>query len=158
MRFTENLNEVEVVEFVLGDEHYAIDIFNVCEVVETKNITSIPNVPAYIEGVIDLRGNLILIVNLKTKLHLPGEVIKNTSRIIVLDEKATVTNKKFGILVDDVLAVSTFEKNMIDTASLSAFDHNKGIILGIIKNNIKVKNREITNLIILIDIRKLLSE
>lgn len=154
----ENTNEVEVVEFVLGDEHYAIDIFNACEVVETKNITSIPNVPAYIEGVIDLRENLILIVNLKTRLNIPGEVVKNTSRIIVLDEKVTVSNKKYGILVDDVLAVSTFEKNVIDTASLSAFDHNKGIIIGIIKNKVKVKNREITNLIILIDIRKLLSE
>lgn len=50
--------DIQVVEFILGNEHFAIDLFDVREVVEYTNITKLPNSPPYIKGIIDLRGEI----------------------------------------------------------------------------------------------------
>ena len=56
---------IQIVEFVLGKESFAIDLFDVKEVVEYTTITKLPNVPAYIKGIIDLRGEITTIIDLK---------------------------------------------------------------------------------------------
>src|SRR5512137_166523 len=111
--------KLQVVEFLLGKEHYAVDLFDVREVVEYTTITQLPNTPSYMKGIIDLRGEITTIIDLKERLNIvekSDQPIEN-SRIIVLDEK--ITNAKTGILVDDVLAVSTFERGDIDNTSAS---------------------------------------
>ena len=61
---------IQVVEFVLGKEHYAIDLFDVKEVVEYTSITKLPNVPDYVQGIIDLRGEITTIIDLKHRLNI----------------------------------------------------------------------------------------
>lgn len=146
---------LQVVEFLLGKENYAIDLFDVREVVEYTTITQLPNTPSYMKGIIDLRGEITTIIDLKERLNITekSEQPLENSRIIVLDEK--ITKAKTGILVDDVLAVSTFERGDIDSTSASGAREDAAIN-GIIKKKIKEKEHERNELIIWIDIRHLL--
>jgi len=146
---------IQVVEFVLGKERFAIDLFDVREVVEYTTITKLPNVPAYVRGIIDLRGEITTIIDLKDRLNITDgdRVAAESSRIIVLDDK--ITGTKIGILVDDVTSVSTFEEKQVDYASASMSDEDSAII-GIIKRRVKVREKEKNELIIWIDIRQLL--
>ena len=155
---TEKMSEtIQVVEFVLGNEHFAIDLFDVKEVVEYTTITKLPNVPAYVRGIIDLRGEITMIIDLKHRLNIPDERAQSieSSRIIVLDDK--IAKSKIGILVDDVTSVSTFEGNQVDHTSASVSKEETSII-GIIKRKVKVKDKEINELIIWIDIKQLLGD
>jgi purine-binding chemotaxis protein CheW len=146
----------QVLEFLLGKEHFAIDLFDVREVVEYTPITELPNTPSYMKGIIDLRGEITTIIDLKDRLHIPvkGNQKEEDGRIIVLDEK--LTGVKTGILVDDVLAVSTFEKTDVDAASTAGAGDDEAI-LGIIKKKTKDKESEISELVIWIDIRQTMS-
>lgn len=148
---------IQVVEFVLGSEHFAIDLFDVKEVVEYTTITKLPNVPSYVRGIIDLRGEITMIIDLKHRLNITEEssTTIESSRIIVLDDK--IAKSKIGILVDDVTSVSTFEGNQVDYTSASVSKEETSII-GIIKRKIKIKDKEINELIIWIDIKQLLSD
>ncbi|HUH78452.1 MAG TPA: chemotaxis protein CheW [Methanoregula sp.] len=148
---------LQVVEFLLGRERYAIDLFDVREVVEYTTITKLPNTPSYLKGIIDLRGEITTIVDLKDRLHIPAgtETNDENSRIIVLDEK--ITKAKTGIMVDDVLSVSTFDTSDIDYTSAADME-DEGAILGIIKKKVRDKDRERNELIIWIDIRYLVSD
>ncbi len=149
--------KLQVVEFLLGKEHYAVDLFDVREVVEYTSITQLPNTPSYMRGIIDLRGEITTIIDLKERLNIVemSDLPIENSRIIVLDEK--ITKAKTGILVDDVLAVSTFERTDIDNTSASG-GREDAAILGIIKKKIKEKEHERHELIIWIDIRHLLRD
>jgi len=146
---------IQIVEFVLGNEHFAVDLFDVKEVVEYTSITKLPNVPAYIRGIIDLRGEITMIIDLKHRLNIAdgGEIPAETSRIIVLDDK--IAKSKIGILVDDVTSVSTFEAGQVDHTSASV-NREETAIIGIIKRRARVRDRETNELIIWIDIRQLL--
>jgi purine-binding chemotaxis protein CheW len=153
---TENRSgKLQVVEFLLGKEHYAVDLFDVREVVEYTSITKLPDTPSYMKGIIDLRGEITTIIDLKERLNIldKSDLPIENSRIIVLDEK--ITKAKTGILVDDVLAVSTFEHGDIDSTSASGAKEDASI-LGIIKKKIREKEHERNELIIWIDIRHLL--
>jgi len=148
---------IQVVEFVLGSEHFAIDLFDVKEVVEYTTITKLPNVPPYVRGIIDLRGEITMIIDLKHRLNITEESATpiESSRIIVLDDK--IARSKIAILVDDVTSVSTFEGNQVDYTSASVSKEETSII-GIIKRRVKVRDKEINELIIWIDIKQLLSD
>jgi len=147
----------EVVVFTLEKEQFAINLFDVKEVVEYSTITKLPNVPSYIQGIIDLRGEITTIIDLRSRLSLnagSGEMTEN-SRIIVLDTE--VTRIKTGILVDDVTSVSTFGTSQVDYAS-GAMNNEDTAILGIIKKKVKVADKETSELIIWLDIRKLIED
>lgn len=146
----------QVLEFLLGKEHFAIDLFDVREVVEYTPITRLPETAPHMKGIIDLRGEITTIIDLKERLHIPtgGTQKEEDGRFIVLDEK--LTGVKTGILVDDVLAVSTFEKGDVDEASTAGAGDDDAI-LGIIKKKTKDKENEISELVIWIDIRQTLS-
>ncbi|MFA4823856.1 MAG: chemotaxis protein CheW [Methanoregula sp.] len=145
----------QVLEFLLGKEHFAIDLFDVREVVEYTTITKLPNTLPYMKGIIDLRGEITTILDLKERLHIlrVNDRSDESGRIIVLDEK--LTGAKTGILVDDVLAVSTFEKGDVDAAS-TAGAGDDAAILGIIKKRAKDKENTVHELVIWIDIRETL--
>ncbi len=149
---------IQVVEFVLGNELFAIDLFDVKEVVEYTTITKIPNVPAYVKGIIDLRGEITTDHRSEsTGLNITEER-SDRNRIIpnyCTDDKITAT--KIGILVDDVTSVSTFEAKQVDYTSASISNDDTSLI-GIIKRRIKVKDKEKNELIIWIDIKQLLED
>jgi purine-binding chemotaxis protein CheW len=148
---------IQVVEFILGDEHFAIDLFDVREVVEYTTITRLPGQPPYVQGIIDLRGEITTIIDLKERLVINDDqsILMESRRIIVLDD--TVTRSKTGILVDDVTSVSTFEADQVDYTSASV-SMEGSVIRGIIKRKVKIGGKEVNELIIWLDIRHLLDD
>ena len=108
---------IQIVEFVLGTELFAIDLFDVKEVVEYTTITKLPNVAAYVKGIIDLRGEITTIIDLKHRLNITDgrQVAAESSRIIWYRRQDH--RHQIGILVDDVTSVSTFEANQVDYTS-----------------------------------------
>ena len=150
-------DSIQVVEFVLGSEHFAIDLFDVKEVVEYTTITKLPNVPSHVRGIIDLRGEITMIIDLKQRLNITEASAKSieASRIVVLDDQ--IASSKMGILVDDVTSVSTFEGNQVDYTSASVNTEDSAII-GIIKRKVKVKDKEKNELIIWINLKQLLTD
>jgi purine-binding chemotaxis protein CheW len=145
---------IHVVEFLLGKEHYAVNLTDIREVVEYTAITPLPNAPAAVQGIIDLRGEITTILDLRQRLNIAAQetIVKETSRIMVLDEK--ITRVKTGVLVDDVLAVSMFEHSNIDT-NKEGGNWGDPAILGTIRRKTKEQDKEKTDLIIWIDIRQL---
>ncbi len=154
---TERPGSIQVVEFLLGDEHFAIDLFDVKEVVEYTTITKLPSSQEHVRGIIDLRGEITTIIDLKHRLNITKtvEAAAESSRIIVLDTK--ITGTKIGILVDDVTSVSTFEGSQVDYSSTPTGEKNTALI-GIIKRKVKVQDKEKNELIIFIDIKNLLGD
>ena len=147
-------NTIHVVEFLLGKEHYAVNLTDVREVVVYTAITPIPNAPPAVQGIIDLRGEITTILDLRQRLNiaLQENIKKETSRILVLDDK--ITRVKTGVLVDDVLAVSMFEQKYIDT-NKEGGNWGDPAILGTIRRKTTEQDKEKTDLIIWIDIRQL---
>src|ERR1700751_3321914 len=85
---------IQVVSFHLSSEEYGVDISQVQEIIRMVEITHVPRAPHFMEGVINLRGQLIPIIDLRTRFGMPrAETTKNT-RIIVTE----IGNKQVGVL------------------------------------------------------------
>jgi len=80
-------NEVQVVEFILGEDKFAINLFDVREIVESFRITPLPHAASHVKGIIDLRGEITTVIDLKTVLKITqkSSVGQVDSRFIVLD-------------------------------------------------------------------------
>ncbi|MCD6115373.1 purine-binding chemotaxis protein CheW [bacterium] len=102
---SESLNNsdavVQLVGFKIGDEEFGIEIQKVREINRTTEITRVPRTPEYVLGVINLRGNVIPVINMRTKFGFNNKNAGKDSRIIVLELKDNV----IGILVDSVTEV-----------------------------------------------------
>lgn len=147
----------QVVEFQIGGEQFAVDLFDTREVITTPEVTPIPNVPLYIKGMIDLRGVITTVIDLREIMHITREYAgKKRSRVIVLDKD--VSDKRIGILVDDVSSVTTYNLDDIDLEKQSS---NKNVrdILGIIHAHKRDKDEKNTrNLVILLDIKAMIKK
>lgn len=145
----------QVVEFVIGNERFAVDLFDTREVINTPEVTPLPNAPLFITGMIDLRGVITTIIDLREIMHITRESTgKKRSRVIVLDK--TVSEKMIGILVDDVSSVSTYTKEDIDHDAQSSNESHRDI-LGVIRKHRKDGvGKEKTILVIWLDIKKMI--
>jgi purine-binding chemotaxis protein CheW len=139
--------ELKVLTFVLGDEEFAIDIMKVDRVKEYEKITKLPNSKDYVEGIINLMGEVIPIINLRKKFMLEDFEDKEKSKIIVI--RFEENGKKMGFLVDDVKEVITLSGDKIDqTPEYSGLSAE--FLLGIAK----LENR----MILILDVEKVLKK
>ncbi|MBI5056942.1 MAG: chemotaxis protein CheW [Nitrospirae bacterium] len=137
---------LQLVTFTLGNEEYAVDILKVQEINRITEITKIPNAPDYIEGVINLRGKVIPVINLRKKFGVYDKNSDENSRVIIMDIQG-ITN---GLIVDSVSEVLRIPSDIVEPAPPMASTMSSRFIQGIAK----LENR----LIILIDIDKLIGE
>lgn len=139
------VEEIQIIAFNLGEEEYTVPITCVQEIIMPQKTTHIPKSPAFVEGVINLRGKIIPILDGRTRFGIKSASInKNESRIIVLElETHTV-----GLIVDSVSEVIHIKASDIEPTPIETEDENK-FIMGIGK----VKNR----LLIMLDPSRLLS-
>jgi purine-binding chemotaxis protein CheW len=91
---------VEVIEFLLGDERYAIDVGHVREVYPLKDLILVPCTPSFIMGIINVRGQVVSVTDLRQIFELPRKELTAESKVLIL----TNANMEFGILADVVLA------------------------------------------------------
>lgn len=93
--------ELQVVVFKLGDETYAVDIASVREIITLQPITQVPGAPAFVEGILNLRGHVIPVMDLRGRFGLPRTGPTRETRIMVVE----VRGHTLGLVVDAVSEV-----------------------------------------------------
>jgi len=133
--------------FCLAEEKYGIPLSSVKEVIGIVDITSVPHVPNFFKGLINLRGKIISIIDLRIKLGLPkAEIIPKKTTIIITE----IDELTLGAIVDDVQEVVGFEKDQVENSIDVQSKVSRDFITGVAKTNTK-------KLILLLDIGKTLS-
>ncbi len=126
--------------FRLSNEEYGLEILKVREIIGLMGITKVPRTPHHIRGVINLRGKVIPVLDLRLKFGM--ETIEDTQEtcIIVVDIAHSGGTLQMGILVDAVLEVLNIQENEIEETPSFGHDVNTDFILGIgkIKNEVKI--------------------
>ena len=117
----------QVLEFTLGTETYCVDIDYVTEIVDVGELTELPNAPAYVDGVMDLRGRTTAIVDPKVIFDIEGGD-SDTQRIIVFDPEIIADRKATGWLVDEVKQVVKLDEETIEEAPEGGRDAVRGVI------------------------------
>jgi purine-binding chemotaxis protein CheW len=107
----DNLELLQLVSFHIGNEEFGADILKIQEIIRTMAITKVPNSPDFVEGVINLRGRVIPVVDLRIKLGLPKKEYDNYTRIIVVE----IMGKVIGFIVDSVSEVLRIPKSITET-------------------------------------------
>ena len=102
--------EEQLVTFSLGAEEFGVNILLVQEIIRIPPITRVPNTPSYLDGVINLRGNIIPVVSLRTRFGMPQVEESDLSRIIVFQ----VQHKVLGIRVDAVTEVMRLDEESLE--------------------------------------------
>lgn len=138
--------EKQYVIFKLNKEEYGVEISHVQEITEIKSITTVPNTPAFVEGIINLRGKIVPIVSIKKRFHLPQQGEMEEQRIIIINLK----EKQVGFIVDDASQVLTLDESQIENPPELIAGIDRDYIIGIGKVEEKI--------IVLLDLEKILSE
>lgn len=95
--------EIQVACFRLGDDLYAVDIMRIREIIRPQKLTLLPRTPAFVEGIINLRGAVIPVIDMRRRFGLPPSPIVHTSRLLIV----TIAEQLVGLVVDDVTEVLT---------------------------------------------------
>lgn len=93
--------------FTLDDEHYGVPVLKVREIIKVLHITSVPQVPPHVKGVINLRGKVMPVVDLRLKFGMPPRDYTDRTCIIVVDLTARARTVMMGVIVDTVSDVMT---------------------------------------------------
>lgn len=109
----------QFVVFSVEDEEYGVPILSVQEIISLPNLTRIPGVPEYIPGIINLRGNIIPLYELRSKFDLDRKEL-NSSSIVIIAQTGSETKRTVGFIVDTVSdVVSITAENLSDTPEFS---------------------------------------
>jgi purine-binding chemotaxis protein CheW len=145
IRHTDN-SISQLVGFRLDDEDYAIAITKIQEIILMKPITRIPQVPDFIEGLINLRGSVIPIINLRKRFGLPSRNVDDETRTIVVN----IHDKTVGCIVDAVTQVMRISRDQIQPPPLAVLAVAHQYIAGLAR----LEDR----LLIILDIDQLFDE
>jgi len=135
--------------FALAGEDYGIEILKVQEIIGIMNITPIPRTPDYVKGVMNLRGKIIPIVDLRTKFEMEAQEQTEETCIIVVQVARKDRNVTMGVVVDCVSEVVDINSAQIESAPSFGTNVNTDYILGMGKIADKV--------VVLLDVDKVLS-
>lgn len=126
----EDSGEIQLVSFFIGEEEFGADILMVQEIIRMQPITRVPNAPHFVEGVINLRGKVIPIVDLRKRMNVKGTDDPRKIRIIVVDVSGKIT----GFIVDSVSQVLRISQSTIEPApSIILADIDADYITGVSK-------------------------
>ncbi len=143
---TEAQDKLQCVTFNLENEAYGINVMQVQEVLRKIEVAPIPGAPHYITGIINLRGNVVSVINARSRFGLPVVETTSLARIIVVE----VQDQVIGILVDAVDEVVDVDYSEIAPAPNVGNQETSRYIDGVVNRNDK--------LLILVDLNKLYAE
>lgn len=133
------------VTFRLADETYGINVMQVQEVLRVTEIAPVPGAPDYVLGIINLRGNVVTVLDTRKRFGLPTTETDDATRIVIIESGQNVV----GVQVDSVAEVVELRRSEIELSPAVGNDESAKYIEGVASNN--------DQLLILIDINKLLS-
>ncbi|MBC8016277.1 MAG: purine-binding chemotaxis protein CheW [Sporomusaceae bacterium] len=120
-------SEMQLVIFKLGREEYGVSILQVQEIKRITEITRVPHTPDYIKGVINLRGSVLPVIDLKNRLNLPKQGSTEDMRIIIVKVK----DISVGMIVDAVSEVMTINEKDIDSPDVVAGSVSANYLSGV---------------------------
>ncbi len=135
------------VTFRLADETYGINVTQTQEVLRITEIAPVPGAPPFVLGIINLRGNVVTVIDMRMRLGLPTKEIDDASRIVILEGE---DDEIAGILVDSIAEVVELNEYNIEPPPNTGQNPHADIISGVIHQD--------NELIILLEPQKLLSE
>jgi purine-binding chemotaxis protein CheW len=139
-------SSLQCVTFTLEDETYGMNVMQVQEVLREVEVAPVPGAPDYVLGIINLRGNVVSVIDARTRFGLQPKESDDMSRIIVIEAQQQI----LGILVDSVAEVVDIDKDEIDTAPNVGNAETSKYIDGVVSRGEK--------LLILVDLNKLLTQ
>ena len=134
------------VTFKLDNESYGINVMRVQEVLRYTEIAPVPGAPSYVLGIINLRGNVVTVIDTRRRFGLADAEITDATRIVVMESSSQV----MGILVDSVAEVVYLKASEIETAPNVGNEESAKFIQGVCNKN--------GELIILVEFDKMLSD
>ena len=134
------------VTFRLENETYGINVMQVQEVLRYTEIAPVPGAPAYVLGIINLRGNVVTVIDTRSRFGLPPADVTENSRIVIIEAEKQV----IGILVDSVAEVVYLRSSEIDSAPHVGTEESAKFIQGVCNRG--------EELLILVDLNKLLTD
>lgn len=137
--------QVQVVTFRIGGSEFGLDVFSVHEIVRHEGVAPLPQAPPFVEGVVDVRGVLFPVVDLRRRFELPASGESEDARIVL----AELGGRRLGLVVDQVTEVMRVPEPSISDPP----DYVRGIGAEYIRGIARVDGR----LIILIDMERVLS-
>jgi len=139
------MTENQFVVFKLGDERYGVDILNVNTISEYLEITKVPDAPSYVKGIINLRGDIIPVVNLKNRFNIEETGVSDETRIIIY----AIEGVLIGFLVDEASQVLRIDESDIEPTPAILKGQDREYISGVAKYENKI--------IILLDFARVLN-
>ncbi len=139
------VDEMQAVVFVLNNSYYGVPILQVQEIVKMTEITKLPNTPKFVEGIVNLRGQIIPIIDLRRRFNLPVAKVDENWKILILK----IDEVQFGVMVDQISEVEKVPTSLIEVPPKVVSGVRGEFINGIAKTN--------ERLLILLDIEKILS-
>ena len=144
-------SRIQLVIFSLDNEEYAVDIKELKEVIKIPIITPLPNSPEFIKGILNLRGKIVVVVDLEKRFNLVRENKIVSKHIIVVESE----NTDFGVVVDQVKEVLWVDKDLVQgTSELASAKIKTDYLQGVVV----IANEKKSRLLILLDIKKMLND
>jgi purine-binding chemotaxis protein CheW len=134
------------VTFRLENESYGINVMQVQEVLRYTEIAPVPGAPPYVLGIINLRGNVVTVIDTRSRFALPDAETTDQTRIVIIEAESQVV----GILVDAVAEVVYLRQSEIETTPNVGNEESAKFIQGVCHKN--------DELLILVDLEKLMSD
>lgn len=132
--------------FRLENETYGINVMQVQEVLRYTDIAPVPGAPGYVLGIINLRGNVVTVIDTRSRFGLPPSEVTENSRIVIIEAEKQV----IGIMVDSVAEVVYLRSSEIESAPNVGTEESAKFIQGVCNRG--------EELLILVDLNKLLSD
>jgi len=136
---------IQLVTFRLKDESYGINVMQVQEVLQVSEIAPVPGAPSYVLGIINLRGNVVTVIDTRARFGLPSAERDDRSRIVIAESQQQVV----GMLVDGVAEVVELRHSEIGSAPSVSGEEGARYIQGVASRG--------DDLLIVVDLNKLLS-
>jgi purine-binding chemotaxis protein CheW len=137
---------LQLVTFVIAGEEFGIDILKVQEIIRPVTITRVPNAPPFVEGVINLRGRIVPVIDARKRFGLPAREMQDASRIVVIE----LGGETVGFVMDAVREVIRVDAAVIEPAPELAVGVDADYISGVAKLD--------DRLLILLDVERVLSD
>ncbi|HEY6839175.1 MAG TPA: chemotaxis protein CheW [Geobacteraceae bacterium] len=100
---TGDIQDIQIACFRLGDDVYAVDIMRIKEIIRPQKLTNLPKAPSFVDGVINLRGSVVPVIDLRKRFDLPPRATDQATRLLIVK----MSGQSLGLVVDDVTEVIT---------------------------------------------------
>jgi purine-binding chemotaxis protein CheW len=147
-QYNKGLDAVQYLSFTMDNEEYGVDILRVQEIRSWEPVSRVPNVPYYEKGVVNLRGSIVPIIDLRERFDLKFTEYNLLTVVVVLQTRDGNKTRTMGVVVDSVSDVITVDKNKIQKAPDFGAKVSNEFIHGLVSVN--------ERMVILLDVDKLL--